>query len=201
MTADDGYFEDMYAREPDPWHFADRWYEQRKYRLTLAALPRARYRSGFEPGCSVGILSTGLAERCDALLCTDLVDKAVVTARDRLAGQPHVTVRRQALPAWPDRDFDLIVLSEVLYYLTDADLAEVLSRVRASLRPGGHLVAVHWRRPVAEHRRDGDAVHRAVRHTQGLASLAEYSDPDFRLDVMARVPPEMRSPGQDEGLA
>ena len=51
------YFEAMYRESQDPWSLSTRWYERRKYALTVAALPRARYRSAFEPGCSVGELS------------------------------------------------------------------------------------------------------------------------------------------------
>lgn len=35
------YFTGMYADAPDPWRLADRWYEHRKYTLTLASLPGA----------------------------------------------------------------------------------------------------------------------------------------------------------------
>ena len=58
------YFDDMYSDNPDPWGFESRWYEQRKYALTIAALPEPLYRSGFEPGCSVGVLTSLLAPRC-----------------------------------------------------------------------------------------------------------------------------------------
>ena len=60
------YFETMYQHSPDPWHLADRWYEHRKYDLTLAALPQPRYHRAFEPACSVGELTSRLAERCDS---------------------------------------------------------------------------------------------------------------------------------------
>jgi SAM-dependent methyltransferase len=166
----------------------------------MAALPQQRYQSGFEPACSVGLLSIALASRCDRLLCSDLIDVAVQTARTRLAGFANVTVRQQALRDWPDGDFDLIVLSEVLYYLTDPDLAAVLGSARTSLRPGGHLVLVHWRHPVPERRRTGDDAHAAVNHVEGLSRLAAYHDPDFRLDVFARVPPLARSVAQADGL-
>ena len=55
------YFDEMYRCDPDPWQFESSWYEQRKYELTVAALPERRYRSAFEPGCSVGVLSSLLA--------------------------------------------------------------------------------------------------------------------------------------------
>lgn len=57
MSTPPAYFEAMYAGAVDPWDLAGRWYEQRKYALTLASLPRPRYRAAFEPGCSVGVLT------------------------------------------------------------------------------------------------------------------------------------------------
>jgi SAM-dependent methyltransferase len=200
MTVDDAYFQNMYAADPDPWKFTERWYDQRKYSLTLASLRRPRYRRGYEPACSIGVLSERLAPRCDALLCTDLVGAAVASARQRLAGFAHVTVAQQALPDWPEGTFDLIVLSEVLYYLTDEDLSTVLHQARSALLPGGDLVAVHWRHPVPEHRRGGDDVHYAIGAVNGLESVAAYQDPDIRLEVFTRVPPAARSVAQADGL-
>ena len=43
----DAYFDGMYGRGPDPWHYADRHYERRKREILLATLPRARFASAF----------------------------------------------------------------------------------------------------------------------------------------------------------
>ena len=51
------YFDAMYQDAEDPWGFENRWYEQRKYAISLALLPARRYRSAFEPGCSIGVLT------------------------------------------------------------------------------------------------------------------------------------------------
>ena len=67
----------MYQAAADPWGFEDRWHEQRKYAISLAQLPAARYRSAFEPGCSVGVLTRLLASRCDTLLSCDVAAAAV----------------------------------------------------------------------------------------------------------------------------
>ena len=65
MTSTDRtYFEQIYDHDPDPWGFESRWYEHRKYALTMAALPEPHYRSAFEPGCSIGVLTDLLAPRC-----------------------------------------------------------------------------------------------------------------------------------------
>ncbi|MFF4818882.1 SAM-dependent methyltransferase [Kitasatospora sp. NPDC001309] len=177
----------MYAERDDPWQLADRWYEQRKYALTVAALPRPAYRSAFEPGCSVGVLSALLAGRCRALLSCDREDRALAQARARLAHLPHVRVEHRLLPEdWPEEGFDLIVLSELLYYFTAADGAGLLDRAVRSLEPGGTLELVHWRRPVAAHARSADAVHQQAGGHPSLVRIATHSEPDFLLDVFTR---------------
>lgn len=201
MSTPQGYFEQMYAATDDPWSFETRWYDNRKHTLTAAALPRARYRSAFEPGCSTGRLTARLAPRCDALLAVDAVGSAVATTARRVAGQPHVSVAEARLPHdWPDGTFDLIVLSELGYYFDDADLDTLIARTLTGLEPGGDLVAVHWRRPVAEHVRPGDEVHARLASTPGLARTSRLEEADFLLEVFTRTPPAAVSVAQREGL-
>ncbi len=198
------YFEQMYVESADPWGFGTRWYERRKYALTVAALPRRRYRSAFEPGCSVGVLTALLAARCDAILATDVADAALRTARTRLTdADPRCTIefRRWALGSpWPQRTFDLIVLSEVGYYLDADGWRAALDSAARALESGGTLVCAHWRHPVADYPQTGDAVHDAVRGTTGLALTGTYVDTDFVLDVLAKTPPAPRSVAEAEGL-
>lgn len=201
MSTPASYFERMYADSTDPWSFTTRWYEERKRDLTVAALPRPRYRSAFEPGCAIGLLTARLAKRCDRVLAVDAVDAAAAATRARLADRPHVLVERRSLPdQWPDGTFDLIVLSELGYYFDDADLDVLLKSTVDALEPGGTLLAVHWRPRVAEHTRDGDAVHAAIRALPGLARTVSHVEADVRLEVYQRVPPEPRSVAQAEGL-
>jgi SAM-dependent methyltransferase len=189
MTTPISYFEQMYAADPDPWSFETRWYDTRKHALTVDALPRRRYRSGFEPGCSTGMLTARLAARCDRLLAVDAVAAAVETAAARVADRPHVEVRTARMPdEWPDGTFDLIVLSELGYYFADADLATLLDRAASSLDADGDLVAVHWRWPVEEHARPGDEVHAALASRPGLHRLARHEEADFVLEVFGRDP-------------
>ena len=93
--------------------------------------------------------------------------------------------------------FDLIVLSEVLYYLGDADLDELIARLPESLTPTGEVLAVHWRWRVEEYPRTGDEVHAALR-SSALHPSASYSDTDFCVDVMTSSP--IGSVAQREGL-
>ena len=201
MTLDAGYFRDLYAASPDPYGLAERWYEARKYAISLALLPRERYGAAFEPGCSIGVLTARLAARCDSLLACDAVPEAVASARTRTAGLPGVHVERHSVPGeWPPGSFDLIVFSELLYYFDDADLDSVLSLGAGALRPGGHLLAVHWRHPAPDHPRTGDDVHEHLAARGGLARLACYRDPDFTAEVYARADGDVKSVAQAGGI-
>jgi SAM-dependent methyltransferase len=196
-----GYFRDCYAASADPWGLAERWYEARKYAVAVALLTRQRYGATFEPGCSIGVLTALLAPRCDSLLAWDAVPDAVTSARARTAGLPGVRVEQGAIPAeWPPGSFDLIVLSELLYYFDDADLGQVLGLSVGSLRPGGQILAVHWLHPAPDHPRTGDGVHEDLAAHQGLARLARYRDPDFTAEVYARADGDLRSVAQAGGI-
>lgn len=178
------YFDATYDRHDDPWGFTHRWYERRKRAVTTSALPDERYARALEVGCSIGVLTAELAERCDDLLAIDLAPAAVERARDRLAGRDHVRVEvgdvADRAPAGP---FDLIVVSEVGYYLTLAHLRDVLSRLEAELAPGGTLVACHWRHPVADYPLTGDQVHRTLARGTALTRVVAHEEADFLLDV------------------
>ncbi len=144
-TIPPGYFEGMYRDDVDPWRFATSVYERGKYAATMASLPRERYASALEIGCSIGVLTHELAGRCDALLAIDPVAVALDAARERNRHSPHVTFRQGAVPAdYPSGSFDLILLSEVAYYLAGPDLERLVDQVGASLRDGGNVVLVHW---------------------------------------------------------
>ena len=182
------HFERIYAEADDPWGFEHRWYERRKRAVTLASLPRERFASAFEPGCSIGVLTEALAERCDRLLATDVAARPLEVARRRLAGRPGVRIERLQVPQeWPSEHFDLVVLSEIGYYLSAADLETLVRRAAASLTPDGVLVACHWRHPAGDPLR-GDDVHALLREVSGLDVLVEHVEEDFRLDVLVRAP-------------
>jgi len=188
VTLGAGYFDAMYEAAPDPWGFEDRWYEQRKYAISLAQLPDRRYRRAFEPGCSIGVLTAMLAGRCDRLLSWDVAAGAVQAAARRTRDLPNVRVERRQIPhEWPAGRFDLIVFSEILYYLGDRDLEQALDYAVHALEPGGTLLAVHWRHPVTGYPRTGDDVHRVLAARPGLARLVSHQEEDFLAEVYRRA--------------
>jgi SAM-dependent methyltransferase len=201
VTLDPGHFRERYRASPDPYKLAERWYEARKYALTVALLPRERYGTAFEPGCSIGVLTERLSSRCDSLLACDAIPDAVAAAQSRTAGRPGVRVEQRVVPGeWPTGSFDLIVFSEILYYFDDADLSQMLRLGLLALRPGGHLIAVHWRRPAPDHPRGGDDVHEILAADARLARLARYRDPDFTAEVYAHSDGDLSSVAQAGGI-
>ncbi len=200
-TLGPGYFDAMYQAASDPWGFQDRWYERRKYAISLALLPAERYRSAFEPGCSIGVFTELLAPRCDALLSCDVAATAVQAAVQRTKHLPQVRVEQRDIAGqWPAGRFDLIVFSEILYYLGDHDLEQLLDRAAAALQPDGTLLAVHWRHPVADYPRSGDDVHRVLGTRPGLARLVRHAEPDFLAEVYLRTDAALVSVAQATGL-
>ena len=199
MTLPPTYFADLYAGAEDPWGFRSRWYEQRKRDVTLAALTRPRYRRAFEPGCSIGVLTAALADRCDDVVAADVDERAVTTARDSLAPLGNVRVERLSLPQeWPDGMFDLVVISEVAYYLGSAELDQLLDCAVGSLAPRGTLLACHWRHPVPDYPATGDEVHHRLLSRPELDQAVSHLEEDFRLDLLTLG--STPSPARREGL-
>ncbi|WEK28915.1 MAG: SAM-dependent methyltransferase [Candidatus Pseudomonas phytovorans] len=189
MSLNAQYFADLYADSDDPWAFRTRWYERRKRDLLLASLPRQRYERVFEPGCANGELSVLLAERCDSLLCQDIDPTAVGLARQRLNTAQHASVEQGHLPGdWPGGQFDLIVLSEIGYYLDPADWLQVIEQSVASLTGDGGLLACHWRHPIVGCPQDGREVHALLAKHLPLYSLLRHEEADFILEYWTCQP-------------
>ena len=190
----------MYARADDPWQLRSGWYERRKLRLLLACLPKERYRAAFEPGCSVGEVTAGLAGRCDTVLAADFHSKAVAAASRRTACAPNVEVRQMLLPGqWPRKNqFDLVVLSEIGYFLTPPAWAQLCSLTAGSLAADATVLACHWRADFAERTQPSDALHAQLSDALGLPRHTSVTDADFIIDVWTTNP---RTVAQAVGLA
>lgn len=191
------YFDNLYRDSDDPWQIRNRWYERRKRALTLASLPHERYARAFEPGCGNGELTALLAPRCDTLIAADISEDAVALTRRRVAEFAHVKVEPMLLPdAWPDGKFDLVVISEIGYYLDEPQLWHIVEHIQKTLSADGAVVACHWRRPIEGWSQTGDEVHARLRGRMNLPLLGHYWDDDLVLDVWTT---DTRSVHQREG--
>jgi SAM-dependent methyltransferase len=137
------YFEKKYLEEIDPWHFRTSTYEREKYEATIAALSQPRYPNALEIGCAIGVLSARLASHCGRLLAVDASPTAIAeAARQDL---PNVRFEEAVMPSeFPEGCFDLIVLSEVLYYFSERDLERLADKCVNALSDRGDILLCHW---------------------------------------------------------
>jgi len=199
------HFQQLYQQDDDPWKVRQRWYEHRKRNVVLACLPDQRYRRAFEPACGNGEFTAVLAQRAEHLTASDMSPEAVRLTRQRLQREhasdaSRVTLECQRMPQdWPeDAVFDLIVISEMLYYLQEPELLRVRQRCINTLAPGGTLLLCHWRRPFADRLADTDTAHELFDESPSLHHLARHAEDDFLLDVWSG---NAASVAQREGLA
>lgn len=183
---DRAYFEAMYANDPDPWGFDTDFYEHRKYDLTVAALTRPVYRSAFEPGCSNGALTERLALRCSKLVACDIIDETVQRARRRVARFDHVHVAAASFPtSWPAGELDLVVWSEVAYYLGPTSMTEALDGLDDHLAHDGDLVVVNFTGPT-NYPQSADDVDTRIEQSGLVRRHTSLRCDRFRLDVWRR---------------
>lgn len=186
-------FDRIYSANPDPFRVGDSWYEQRKVAIVLASLVDRRYRHIWDTACGTGHLAAMMANRCDGLLASDASAEACRISTERLAALPNVRVALHALPSAPEAAdrFDLVVLSEVVYYLPSPALqaiAPLLEQVTVSDRTA-EVVVVNWRHFPADAYCSGvDAVARLdySLHERGWHSVVRHRDEEFVLHSWRR---------------
>lgn len=191
-------FDAMLEQDDDPWGFESSWYEARKRSLTLAALGRGRYDAVLDIGCSTGVLTAELAARADHVTAVDASAVALRRAGTRLRDQAHVELVHGSTGSdLPRTSYDLVVLSEVGYFLTGAELLALLRWLRGVLAPEGEILLCHWLLPTSDVPLDGPLVHRQSRAALDLPLAASYTDDDLVLDVWTASD----SPATREGIA
>ena len=180
LNSEPSHFDALYAADPDPWGYRLSWYEQRRFALLGAMLHKPTYERGFEPGCANGTLTSALALRCTTLEAWDGSLGAAQLTSGAVVQHPHVAVRHLSVPThWPTGLFDLIVLSDFLYYLPPVDIHQVLVQSAGSAQSGCMVLAGHWRGLADDFATPGgDAVHTILFDILGPPNVGHYCDTD-----------------------
>ena len=182
------FFDEKYRADPDPWNFSSSAYELNRYDEIMRVLGDRNFNRGFEPGCSIGVLTERLAARCEHLLAMEISPRAVAVARRRCERYPNVRVVEGALPYDLPRDtFDRVVFSEMGYYFERGVLAGIRDLLIERLAKQGVLVGVHWLGVSADHRLTGDEVHDVLRSSNSLRMTASRRYDGFLLESWERA--------------
>lgn len=146
-------FEAAYRDSDDPWASASPRYRYQglKYDKLIRLLPHKPFANALDLGCGLGLLSQKLARRAEKVLGIDIAPAAIEQARHRGAAFANLAFEAGDildLPHSLDGRFDLVVVADVLYYLSpldDAILYSVVRRIADLLTPGGTcLLANHF---------------------------------------------------------
>jgi 2-polyprenyl-3-methyl-5-hydroxy-6-metoxy-1,4-benzoquinol methylase len=139
------HFENLYAREDDPWDCEKSEYEKTKYRRTFSILTRIKYDRILEIGCGVGIFTQQLATLGREILGIDISENALNIARKRCALENNIQFSpKDIVTDALDGRFDLIFCAEVLYYLGgEREIRKVRDKLIDLLTDDGEIVLVH----------------------------------------------------------
>jgi peptidoglycan/xylan/chitin deacetylase (PgdA/CDA1 family)/SAM-dependent methyltransferase len=191
----EAYFDAVFAERADPWDYTNA-YELTKYQQTLDLLPRGPGQA-LEVGCAEGRFTERLASIASQVVAADISQVALERAQARCAELPNVDFVQLDVAADPlPGDYDLIVCSEVLYYLDDhAELDRVAAKLAQALRPGGCLVTAHAHVVSDQPGRPGfvwdvpfgaRAIGMALQRTGGLRLEEELRTPFYRVQRLRR---------------
>lgn len=141
MSVGQEHLQALYADTSDPWGFAHSEYEQAKFAATRRALSRPHYKGAFELGCGNGQLARHLVDLCESYTGMDAVAIAVEAAREAV---PTAHFIHDFYPCYlPADDFDLLILSEILYFLDYDSLRKLASDIAISW-PQAEVLCVSW---------------------------------------------------------
>ncbi len=187
-------FEAAYRESDDPWVSASPRYRYQglKYDRLVALLPATRFRYALDLGCGLGLLTQKLAARAERVLGIDIAPAAIENARRRAAGLGNVAFQAGDilnLPASLDGKFDLVVVADVLYYLSPLDegvLESVVARIADLLTPNGTcLLANHFFFAADPDSRVSRKIHRAFEACPRFAVMSEHRRAFFLATVFS----------------
>jgi ubiquinone/menaquinone biosynthesis C-methylase UbiE len=141
-------------------------------------------------GCGTGIFTRKIAAIAREVVGMDVSAGMLVQAKSVCSGLDNVRLLRTdgRQTDLPDQYVDVIVVREVLCYVRDADLRDVLSELRRVAKPGGRLL---WLEQSSNHphwQRHPQAPHLVKRSPQEIRQAAEDSGWKVHSERIVRTP-------------
>ncbi len=141
----------------DPWAYEKSEYEQTRLDALAGMVADRRYGEALEIGCAEGVFTERMAPFCERITAVEFSPTAHARAEARLRHLPsgRVTVHLDNIRSWAPPTgtrFDLIVASDVLYYLEtngghrllhEPEFGPFLKRMAGWLAPSGRMLVSH----------------------------------------------------------
>lgn len=185
-------FEKLYREDADPWKFETSPYEREKYALTLECIGVGPFQTALELGCSIGVLTECLASRCHTLLAVDIAETALKRAEKRCGSCNNVSFLNaqlpQEFPVLPQGSQNLILISEMLYFLSRPDIVHLAHECLFVLQPKGRIVLVNWTGETDTPCTGDEAAElfMATCRDHGLVLCSTQRRPTYRIDCLSR---------------
>jgi len=182
-------FEKKFRAEIDPWDYTHSRFEHFKRLILLRACGPSKHGRVLELGCAIGETSRLLGRISVRLLAVDGSPTALAEAMRRIPHSRHVSFRYANLPGqMPRRQFDLIVVSELVYYLRQHQQQVLADRLVLALAPGGMTVILNHRRPFNDAAMLPELAHRRLRHRLScqLCLVRDASYRHFNISVFQK---------------
>lgn len=178
-------FDRLYSDDPDPWNVDTSSYELQKRQAALDILPNRRFSSVLDIGCGSGVLALQLSNQNGDVVAVDVSRTALKLAADRLKDKANVSFHVLEVPSeWPTGTFDLIVISEVLYFLSESEIIQTSQKAAECLADEGVCLLVNWTGhndlPV-----NGEQAAALFRASSRWSTLEHNEDDTFRLDLLS----------------
>lgn len=179
-------FERKFQNDIDPWNYRHSAFERRKREVLIKACGHDKRGRGLELGCANGETSRELARLCLHLLAVDGSPTAIAEAKRRSGTSHDVRFACAELPKQMPRGFfDLIVVSELAYYLAPHEVEKLTHRLRQALAPRGRIVVLNHLNHFRDAAQHGELAHRnlcqSLRKT--LRCIVHLSYPRFAVAV------------------
>lgn len=179
----------LYDSTDDPWCFRSSAYEKTRFRMTMASLEGKNYTQLLEIGCGNGELARHLFSSTQRYVGVDASSVALEAAR---CAVPNAEFEERFLPCdLPDGQYELIVLSEVLYFLDRAGIESLAGQLRHRW-PAAQLLCVNYLGPSGNELQGEESFDYVV---QALGSHYRHElvlmDESFRIDRLVPIRSEL----------
>jgi SAM-dependent methyltransferase len=140
------FFEELWRRG-DPWELESSDFERARHSHQLGLLAGRRYARALEIGCGAGCFTRLLSRVADHVVALDIAPAAIERARAPESGSSNVDYRVANIMECDlstEGPWDLIVMSEIIYYLgwlySFFDVAWLAAELYSATLPGGRLL-------------------------------------------------------------